>query len=119
MNIKKNQLLNKMKNLIYEKKRRFENREDRNYLEDLLEIGITPSEAWKQILTLNSHMYFPDPKPSYKQSRDTLTFKKMINKIYVYIKLQLEITDELEELVVCLSFHRDNKRSEEYEMSSV
>lgn len=119
MNLEQNKLLSKMKNLICEKKRRFENREDRNYLEDLLEIGITPSEAWEHILRLNCHMYFPDPKPSYKRSSDTLTFKKMINNIYVYIKLQLEITDEKEELVVCFSFHRDNKRSEEYEMSSM
>lgn len=119
MNLDENKLLSKMKNLVYEGKRRFENREDRNYLEDLLEIGITPSQAWEHILSLNCHMYFFDPKPSYKRSRNNLTFKKIINNICVYIKLQLEITDEKEELVICLSFHRDNKRSEAYEMSSV
>lgn len=119
MTLEENKLLNKMRKLVYNEKRRFEDREDRNYLEDLLEIGITPSQAWKHILSLNCHMYFPDSKPSYKRSNNTLTFKKMINNICVYIKLQLEITNEKEELVVCLSFHRDNKRSEEYEVSSV
>ncbi len=118
MNSNQNKLLNRMKRLVYEGKRRFEDREDRNYFEDLLEINISPSQAWEHILSLNPHMYFPDLKPLYNRSNNTLTFKKLINGICVYIKLQLEITNELEE-VVCLSFHRDYKRSEEYEMLCV
>lgn len=42
MNSEQNKLLTKMKNLIYNKKRIFQIRKDRNYLEDLSELGITP-----------------------------------------------------------------------------
>lgn len=120
MNPNEIKLLTKMKKLIKENKRRFENRKDRNYLEDLLEIGITPSEAWNQILSLNHHFYFPDTKASYRQSKNTLVFKKPIHGILVYIKLKIEINNKgLEEIVICLSFHIDKKRSVIYEMSSL
>ena len=108
MNTEQKKLLTKMKTLIKNKKRRFENRKDSDYLLNLAEIGITPLEAWNQILTLNCNMYFFDTKSSYYANKDTLIFKKDINKTCIYIKLKIEM-DKYEEIVVCLSFHKDRK----------
>lgn len=85
-------LLNEMKLLIKVGKRKFINRKDRNYLEDLLEIGISVEKAWECLLSLNEHYYFYDPKPNYDKSNDTLTFKRIINNEMVYIKLKMRIT---------------------------
>ena len=100
-------LLNKMKSLIKQGKMRFEDdRPDRDYQEDLFEIGITEHDAWfKYILYLSSYDYIPDYRPTYRKSGDGLTFKKLINNKSVYIKLKLE-----EDMTVCLSFHKDNWR---------
>lgn len=43
-------LWSKMRKLIKEGKRRFKPRDDRDYLQDLLELGISESEAWNFIL---------------------------------------------------------------------
>ncbi len=88
MNNEQIKLLNRMKQLIRTNKKKFKIRKDRDYLEDLKEIGITIEDAWKQILTLNTNFYFIDNKPFYNQSQNTLTFKKTINKKSVYIKLE-------------------------------
>lgn len=120
MNSEQNKLLSKMKKLIKQGKRRFQIRKDRNYIDDLLEIGITVEEAWNQILSLNCNYFFYDTLPNYKTSSNSLIFKKKINNILIYIKLKLEIENDNEEIVVCLSFHKDNKKKViEDEMSVV
>lgn len=101
--------LSEYKKLIVQGKRKFQPRKDRNYLEDLSEIGLTIEEAWLQILSLNKNNYFFDPKPNYRSDKNTLIFKKMINKKIVYIKLKKEINASI---VICLSFHIDKKEVE-------
>ena len=93
-----------MKAKICRKERKFKVRNDRDYLIDLLEIGVSVEEAWQQILELNINFYVDDPKPSYYKSSNSLTFMKNINGINVYIKLTLE-----NEKVVCWSFHKDER----------
>lgn len=107
MNHEQLKLLNKMKKLIKEGKKKFSNRSDRNYVDELFQIGITEEEAWnKYILYLSQYDYIFDYKPSYRKSGNSLTFKKKINNIIVYIKLKIEYDND-EECTVCLSFHRD------------
>lgn len=106
MNSNELKILSKMKKLIKQGKRRFSIRKDRDYLEDLLEIGISEAEAWNYILELNSHFYFSDPKPTYYKTNNLLIFKRKINGENVYIKLVIEKNDTEEE-TVCLSFHKD------------
>ena len=106
-----NRNLSKMKKLILDGKRRFEIRKDRDYLESLLELGITEKEAWNQILTLNSHFFKADLKPSYLKTGNALIFIKTINGISTYIKLKIERTYKDEE-VVCLSFHKNNDKKQ-------
>jgi len=77
-----------IKNLVYLKKKRFEVRPDRDYLNDLLNLGITPLEAWEHILSLNKHLYFVDPKPNYFKDGKSLTFKKYINGKLHILKLE-------------------------------
>ena len=100
-------LLAKMKRLILAGKRRFLIRQDRNHLQELVDIGITEKEAWDEILSLSNINYFHDYKPFYsKRGDDALTFKKEINRQLVYIKLKIE-KEKNNELTVCLSFHID------------
>ena len=101
-------LLTKMKKLITKGNKRFANRKDRDYLEELLEIGITESLAWQEILTLSSYNYVPDYKPFYLKSDSSLVFKKDINGNRVYIKIKIEEYNN-KEMTVCLSFHLDYK----------
>lgn len=99
--------LTKAKKLIKDGKRRFATRKDRDYVEDLLEFGLTEEIAWNKILELNFHFYFPDPKPSYANNGESaLTFKKEINGKIAYIKIKVEKSIDGEE-TVCLSFHKD------------
>lgn len=121
MNSEQNKLLTKIKKLVKQGKRKFLIRKDRNYLDDLLELGISVEEAWNQILTLNCNLYYFDSKASYRNNKDTLIFKKQINNIKTYIKLKIEIDEEgNEEIVLCLSFHKDKKKKrKEYEMSNM
>lgn len=105
MNYQQIKLLSKIKKLITSDKRRFAIRKDRDYVEELLGLGITESEAWNYILRLNVHSYFPDPKPEYYKNGESLTFKRQINGELAYIKLKVEKI-EGEEEVVCLSFHK-------------
>lgn len=95
-------LLMKMKQAVVEGKCYFKLRNDRDYKQDLLDIGITESECWEHILSLNSNMYFPDPKPIYYQSEEILIFKKNILGNQIYIKLKY-MKDSAE--VECWSFH--------------
>lgn len=108
MNKEQAKLLTKMRKLIKNGNRRFEDRPDRNYLDDLLEIGISLDETWNYLYSLNYHFYFPDPKPNYSKSGESLTFKREINGIMVYIKLKIEINNNNEE-TVCIAFHKDTK----------
>jgi len=94
-----------MKKLVRDGKYRFKIRKDRDYLQDLLDIGITEERAWEEILLLNRNFYFLDPKTNYLKIKNILVFKKQINGKEVYIKLELETIDM--ELVVCWSFHND------------
>lgn len=105
MNCEQIKLLTKMKKLISENKRKVLIRKDRDYLEDLLEIGINLEDMWKEILSLNKNFYFPDPLPIYYQTENTLTFKKIINGYLTYIKLTIE--NKNNEKVVVISFHKD------------
>ena len=109
MNGKQLKLFSKMRKLITLKQRRFEVRPDRDYVMDLLEIGITEEEAWNRILELNNNFYYIDPKPNYSVIGESLTFKREINEVMTYIKIKIEERNEQEE-VVCLSFHKDGKR---------
>ncbi len=102
-------LLSKMKRLINEGHRRFANRNDRDHVQELAEIGITESKAWQEILALTIKDYYYDSKPFYrKKSDDALTFKKNINGECVYIKLKIELYND-NETTVCLSFHIDHR----------
>lgn len=102
------QQLSRMKKLILNGKRKFVNRKDRDYLQELLGIGIREEMAWQEILSLNRSHYIMDYRPMYLKSGDALTFKKIINGYLVYIKLKIEI-DVNDEIVVCLSFHIDER----------
>lgn len=99
-------LLARMKSLIKRGKRRFANRSDRNFVNDLLELGLSEKEAWLQILYLKPVDYFLDLKPIYFQTNNTLVFKKRINNKTVYIKITLK-NYEKDDVCVCLSFHKD------------
>lgn len=100
-------VLSEIKKLVVQKRRKFKQRKDCDYVQDLLEIGITEEEAWNQVLYLNKNFWFVDPKPSYsKKTGDALLFKKQINGVLVYIKLKIEIEND-SEMAVCLSFHKD------------
>ena len=79
MNSTQIKLFSNMRKLISNGKRRFECRPDRDYVEDLLEIGITEEEAWRYILELNCHFYIPDSKPNYSRNGESLIFKREIN----------------------------------------
>lgn len=99
--------LSKIKKLIISGNRRFAIRKDRDYLQELLDIGISEENAWMEILTLSANDYIFDFKPYYsKNNMNALTFKKIINGFVVYIKLIIEIYNNNEE-TVCLSFHID------------
>lgn len=102
-------LLAKMKKMIVEGNKKFSGRKDRDYLQDLLNIGITEQGAWQSILTLSSKDYYHDYRPFYlKNGRDALVFKKEINGYVIYIKIKLELYNNTE-TVTCLSFHIDHK----------
>ncbi len=109
MNSTQIKLFSTMKKLIVLGNRRFVIRKDRDYLSDLLEIGITEEEAWNHILTLNKHFFYIDPKPIYAKSGEALIFIRDINEVTTYIKLKIE-NDNGKDEVVCLSFHKDNKK---------
>lgn len=108
MNNEQLKKLSKAKRLVRAKKRRFQTRKDRDYLCELLKFGISEDEAWEQILLLNAYYYFPDPRPYYKGGGDALIFKKEINGILAYIKIDVEENNVGEE-TVCISFHPDGK----------
>lgn len=101
-------LLAQMKKMITKGYKKFVQRKDRDYLQELLEIGISEKIAWQEILTLSSYNYVNDYKPYYLKSEKTLTFKKNINENKVYIKLKIEEYNN-KEMTVCLSFHIDHK----------
>lgn len=106
-------LLSEMKQLIKVGKRKFQNRPDRDYLQDLLDFGITEETAWEEhIIYLNANFYHYDPKPFYAKSDNTLVFIKPINKALAYIKIKME-EENGNKIVVCLSFHlTKNKKGE-------
>ena len=104
-----------MKKLVSDGNRMFANRKDRDYIQELLDIGITEEEAWQEILTLSAIDYCPDYRPFYKkESNDNaLIFKKNINNNMTYIKIKIEEYYN-SKLTVCLSFHIDHKQRGEY-----
>ena len=101
--------LSKIKKLVSENHCRFlSERDTRNYIDDLMDIGISVEEAWYHIMQLKPAFYNPDRKPNYnKKGEDALLFKKPINGYIVYIKLKIEVRDSHEE-TVCISFHKDH-----------
>lgn len=106
MNKDQIKLLTKIKKLVSSKSRRFEDRDDIDYLEELAILGISEEEAWNHILSLNVNFYFPDPKPNYYNDKNSLTFKKSINGKLAYIKVNI---NEDEVKAICWSFHEDRK----------
>lgn len=99
-----------MKLLISQGHKKFANRHDCNYLQDLADICITENEAWEQILSINKSFYWRDGKQSYyKNDNNALEFKKVINSKLIYIKLKIEEYDN-SEMTVCLSFHIDHRK---------
>lgn len=101
--------LAKMKKLINQGCKKFIGRKDRDYIQELLDIGITEEMAWNEILTLSAHNYVYDYKPFYgKRGEDALTFKKIINGYKVYIKIKIEEYNK-KDTTVCLSFHIDHR----------
>ena len=98
-----------MKKLINAGKRKFVCRKDRDYIQDLLDIGISEEEAWVEVLTLSKYNYVHDYKSfSSKIGNDALVFKKDINGYLVYIKLKIEQYNN-NDFTICLSFHIDHK----------
>lgn len=69
-------VLSEIKKLVKLGKRKFAQRKDYDYLQDLLEIGITEEEAWNQVLYLNKNFWFIDPKPSYSKKSDDACYLK-------------------------------------------
>lgn len=116
MNYEQIKLLTKMKKLIKLGRRRFALRHDRNYLQDLFDIGIfNEDDAWNIILTLNNYCYYHDKKSNYYKDNNCLVFKRKINNNFVYIKIKIEILNNYEE-TVCLSFRKDFKGSGKNDM---
>lgn len=100
-------LLSEIKKLIKLNKKHFKSRNDRNYLEDLLNLGLTEEESWQHIYYLKPQFYFVDPEPIFSKSlKKCLTFKKLINNKIAYIKLYID-DDTVE--AECWSFHEDKK----------
>ena len=108
MNEKQLRLLSNAKKLIIKGKRRFQIRPDRDYIQELLTIGITEEYAWNVILSLSNKDYVFDYRPFYNKEGNALVFKRMINGYKVYIKIKIESINDLENETVCLSFHIDN-----------
>ena len=81
-----------MRRLIREDRYLFENRtyDGLDYVAVLLEdFMITPDEAIEHLKTLNSNMWVLDNMPDYKSS-GAFIFKKTINKVLAYIKLNID-----------------------------
>ena len=49
-----------------------------------------------------------DWKPSYSCIGESLVFKNKVNGVMTYIKLKIEIDDNVEK-TVCMSFHKDER----------
>lgn len=99
--------LKKIKKLVSEGKRRFIKRNDRDYLKELLNLGITEEQAWRIVLFLNPNTFFRDERYDIKGTKNALTFHWLINGKVVYIKLDIEIVNGEE--AVCWSFHEDER----------
>jgi len=97
------------KQLIRQGKRYFRpsNNEGKTYNEILLDdFGITPDVAWEIILSLHTSQRVSDDKPSYYERSDAYIFKREVNGVPAYIKLNIEERNG-EAHVVCISFHQD------------
>ena len=104
--------LSKIKRLVYSGKRKFLKRKDRDYILDLLDLGIDEENAWKEIMNLSKADYWYDDRSAYIFEKDkALVFKKSINGNKAYIKVKLEINKD-DEMTVCISFHKDIKRGD-------
>lgn len=107
MNNKEIQMLKKMKQLISNGKCKFKKRHDRDYLEDLINLGITIDDAWDIILRLKPQTFFYDEYYNITSLDNALTFHWLVNGKVAYIKLKIEY--ENGEETVCWSFHEDGK----------
>lgn len=76
-------LLAKMKKLITKGNKKFAPRKDRDYIEELLEIGISENLAWQEVLTLSSYNYVPDYKPFYLKTENTYLKKILMEIEYI------------------------------------
>ena len=110
MDEKQLRILSNAKKLIINGHCRFQIRSDRDYIEDLIMIGITEEYAWKVILSLSNRDYVFDYRPFYNKTGNALVFKRLINGYAVYIKIKIECNYDIGEEVVCLSFHIDNMK---------
>ena len=99
--------LKKIKKLVNEKKRRFKQRNDRDYRKDLINLGITEEEAWQIVLCLNVNVFFKERLYDASGSKNAIAFHWLINGKVAYIKLDIE--DNNGEEAVCWSFHKDRR----------
>ena len=76
-------LFAKMKKLITKGNKKFTPRKDRDYIEELLEIGISENLAWQEVLTLSSYNYVPDYKPFYLKTENTYLKKILMEIEYI------------------------------------
>ena len=107
MNKEELEKFKRIKKLVSEGKRRFKERNDRDYVADLFELGVTEEEAWNTILYLKPNGFFRDDFYDATGSKNALPFHWMVNGIKTYIKLDIEY-DHGEE-TVCWSFHKDRR----------
>ncbi|HWO75035.1 MAG TPA: hypothetical protein VNM69_03840 [Bacillus sp. (in: firmicutes)] len=105
------EFLKQIKNLISKgkydfitRKYKLPNGERLNYIQSLLEIGLTNiDDAWKEILSLTPRHYFRGPTPDRDRDGEVWEFKKEINGVMTYIKLKID----RKRGCVCMSFHKD------------
>ncbi len=107
MNVDEIKKLKKIKKLVSEGKRKFKQRNDRDYLVDLFNLGITEEEAWQKVLFFKPNAFFRDDSYDVTGEKDALTFHWLINGKVAYIKLNVEYDNDEE--AVCWSFH-ENRR---------
>lgn len=97
--------LKRIKALVSVGKRRFIQRNDRNYVDDLYNLGITEDEAWQKVLLLKPNAFYREDNYDILGNKHALVFHWLIKGKIAYIKLDIEIVNGEE--AVCWSFHEN------------